>query len=256
MIFGIIFFLIPALLAGCTTSYNVATGEQESLLYGTDKETQIGDSLARQFEEQFKVVPDLDVNERVERILNRIAAVCDRKDLVYSIRVVEEEEVNAISLPGGYVYIFKGLFDQAKTDDQLAGVIAHEVGHITAKHSMKRLQAAYGYTLLQVLAVASRDTQVVQGTMAIMNTLFFAYSQQDEFQADKLAVRYLKRAGFDPQGMVEVLKILQKEQQKRSAGQFSYFRTHPHISERIAMSNQEIKGQIEFRDYLNLTGSE
>lgn len=245
-------FLWVCLLGGCTTEYNLATGKQETLLYGTEKEIKIGDAIVQQMEANYKFNIDFDVNERVQKILDRIVEVCDRKELVYTIKVIEEDKVNAVSLPGGYLYVFKGLLDQVKNDDQLAGVIAHEVGHITAKHAMKRLQAAYGYTLLQILAVSSGDREAASGTSAILTSIFFAHSREDEFEADKLAVKYTKKAGYDPSEMIIVLKILQEEDKKGPRKPISYFRTHPFIPERIAVVGREISGQIEFRDYLNL----
>ncbi|HQP09847.1 MAG TPA: peptidase, partial [Candidatus Omnitrophota bacterium] len=97
------------LLQGCTTEYNLATRREESLLYGTEKEVKIGEAIAPKIEEEYAVLSDVDVNERVEAILARIAAVCDRKDLVYFIKVLDDDPINAVSLPGGYVYVFRGL---------------------------------------------------------------------------------------------------------------------------------------------------
>ncbi len=243
-------------LSGCTTEYNLATNQEETLLFGTEKEIKIGDSVAAQFEEHYKVINDVDISERVQGIFDRIIAVCDRRELVYIIKVVEEESINAISLPGGYIYIFKGVIDKVDNDDQLAGVIAHEVGHIAAKHGMKRLQASYGYGILQALAIASGDARVATGVQAVYTSLFLAHSRQDEFEADRLGVRYLKRAGYDPNEMAGFLKKLKEENEKAPIRAKSYGRTHPYVAERIAIVNQASKGELEFKDYLNLIGSE
>ena len=165
---------------GCSTEYNLATHQEETLMYGTDKEVQIGDSMAAALDKQEKFLPDVDVNERLEGILNRLIEVVDRKDIIYSIKVIDEDEVNAFALPGGHVYIYKGLVDKLKTDDAIAGVLAHELGHVNARHGIKRLQASYGFMLLQVLAVGSQKAEVAQGVNALLPTVFVHYSRQDE----------------------------------------------------------------------------
>ncbi len=241
-------------LLGCATEYNLATGQQETLIYGTEKEISLGNSLSRRFEKHFKFMTDVDVNERVEKILKDITAVCDRKDLMYSIKVIDEDKVNAISLPGGYIYLYKGLIDKVKTDDELAAVIGHEVGHITARHAIKKLQAMYGYTLLQLATVSSGHGQMAPGFDIAFTAAFLQYSQEDEFLADKLGIKYAQEAGYDPKGMIDMLKVLKAQEEKGPAREFTYWRTHPFISQRISKANQEVSGQMNFRDYLNLTG--
>jgi predicted Zn-dependent protease len=255
-IFSMLLILFMVFLCGCTTEYNLATGQQESLMYGVEKEVKIGDAVAQSIEEQYKVITDVDINERVQKILDRMVPICDRKELVYTIKVLDEDIVNAVSLPGGYIYIFKGLLDRVKNDEQLASVIAHEIGHITAKHSLKRLQTSYGYLLLQVAAIGAGDPQVAQGINVIMTTVFLEYSRRDEFEADRLGVKYMKKAGYDSTQMIGMLELLRKEQDKTGPQPKNYFRTHPYVHERIAIVNQAITGQLDFKDYLKLMGND
>jgi len=238
-------------LTGCVTEYNLATKQEETLLYGTDKEVKIGETVAPKIEAKFKIVSDVDVNERVERILDSIVAVCDRKDLVYFIKVLDDDPINAVSLPGGYVYIFRGLLDKIENDDELAGVIAHEVAHITAKHGVKRMQNAYAAMIVQ-LAATQANGSVAQGTNLAITSLFLEHSQQAEFEADRLGVKYLKKAGYNPEGMIGFLEKLREEKSDARLRKFSYWKTHPNLSQRIGVVNQEITGTLEFRDYLNI----
>ena len=252
----IFYFLLSTLyFSGCSTEYNLATQQQETLIYGTDKEVSIGEAVSVRMEQQYDVVTDVDVNDRARRVLERITAVCDRKDIVYFIKVldIDKDTMNAVSLPGGYVYIFKELFDELETDDQIAGVVAHEVAHITARHSVKRIQNAYGAMILQGLAIQS-NAKVAQGVNFALISLFAEYSQQDEFEADRLGVKYLKKAGYDPNAMVQVLVKLREEQERSPARAYSYWRTHPFIPQRISVVNQAITGKLDFKDYLNLMG--
>lgn len=239
-------------LSGCTTEYNLATKQEETLIYSTEKEVKIGDAVAPQIEAQFKILTDIDVNERVQKILDRLVAVCDRKDIVYVVKVFDDDTLNAVSLPGGYVYVFRGILDKAQNDDQLAGVIAHEVGHITARHGVKRMQSAYAALALQVAASAGGGGQAAAATSLALTSLFLEYSQQAEFEADRLGVKYLKKAGYDPNAMADFLKIMQSEEAKSPPNPFSYWKTHPNLSQRISVSNQEVTGQLEFKDYLNM----
>ncbi len=241
---------------GCTTEYNLATKKQETLLYSEDKEIRIGDSVAEKIAKKYDFIEDVDANERAQRILDEIVAVSDRKNIPYFIRIIDDDPLNAVSLPGGYVYLFKGLLDKIENDDQLAGVIAHEVAHITARHSVKRLQNYYGAMLLQVAAIEAKNSQFAGGVGFAITSLFMEYSQDAEHEADSLSVEYLKRAGYDPEEMLGFLRILHVEHQESPRRPYSYWRTHPHIKQRIAVVNKAINGSINFKDYLNLVGEE
>ena len=243
-------------LMGCTTEYNLATQKQETLMYSSEREVKIGDKIAPKIEARYDIVTDIDVNERIERIFKKIVAVCDRKDLVYFVKIIDEDPINAVSLPGGYVYVFRGLIENAENDDQIAGVIAHEIGHITAKHGIKRMQNAYAAMAVQLAAMSSRGANVASGTNLALTSLFVEHTQQAEFEADRLSVKYLKKAGYDPAAMAEFLKIVKREKEKAPLRRFSYWKTHPNISQRISVVNQAVTGKLEFRDYLNLTGED
>ncbi len=257
LLFWFLFYgLCPMIFIGCETEYNSALHRQETLLYGDEKEKSLGASLALSIEKTVKIDTDVDINERVQKILKKIVAVCDRKELVYTIRVIDEDVMNAFSLPGGYIYIYKGLIDKMDNDDQLAGVIGHEVGHVVAKHALKRLQAAYGTTILEAAAIASSQGALAAGIDLTASSVFFLNSREDEFQADRLGVKYMKLAGYDPKQMKVMLVKLLKEQNKKGPQPMAYWRTHPYIPLRIARVDQEINGKDQFKDYLNLTGED
>ncbi len=253
-----LFLWIPAfagMTIGCSTEFNPATGRQETLM-GDEKEASIGASAALQVEKTMKMDLDVDVNERAERILRRIAAVADRKDLVYTIRVVNEDEMNAFSLPGGYVYLFRGLMDRIKSDDELASVVAHEVAHITARHAMKRLQGSYGALVMQGAAIATGDPALIASVGLGAPSILLVNSREDEFEADRLGVRYMRMAGYDPMQMKSMLGKLLKYQADKGPRRLVYWRTHPYIPQRMAQAAVEARGKAEFREYLNITGEE
>jgi len=236
-------------LLGCASEYNVATGRQDLIMFDTEAEIKMGQSVSRSLEEKYKPVKDYDLQAKVEEIGQKIVSVCDRKDINYRFKVLDDKEVNAVSLPGGYIYLFKGLTDKMKNDDEYAGVIAHEVGHVVAKHIIKKLQAALGYNLMNLLLIPIGNADAIQGANAAFAAVFLAYSQEDEFLADKLAVKYTQLAGYNPEG---VLTLLEKLKDQKEIREFSYWRTHPYITDRIAMVRSQLRGGMDFLDYINI----
>ncbi len=256
MIKPLLMTCVLLVLTSCSTEYNKATGRQESYMYGDDKEAALGASVALSVEKQMKINTEVDVNERVERIFDRLVAVCDRQDVVYTIRVIDDDTMNAFSLPGGYVYLFKGLIDRVKSDDELAGVIAHEIAHIVAKHALKRLQAAYGAMVLQGGAIASGQYGLAAGVGLTASSVLLANSRDDEFESDSLGVKYMRLAGYNTDGMRAMLGRLAENQAKEPPRPLSYWRTHPYLPQRMARANMASNGKGEFRDYLNTVGED
>lgn len=246
-------FLICLLLSGCSTEYNIVTGKEETYYYSTDKEVQIGESIARQVEEKYKLINDPLVQKRVEDIGKRIADVCDRKDINYHFKVLEDEEVNAVSLPGGFVYVNKGLIDKIANDDEMAGVLAHEVGHIVARHSIKKLQAIMGYSILRILTASIPRTAPAGNAADLAFTeIILGYSREDELLADQLGARYTKLSGYNPRGMITFLEKLQEINRRKPLRPKSYFKTHPYVPDRIRVVKQELGEKIDFTDYINI----
>ena len=250
LILILIFF--PFLLAGCATEYNLATKEEEWIYYSTDREVKLGQSIAKEVEKKYKFVDDPLIVKRVEDLGKKIVAVSDRKDINYYFYVLDEGDVNAASLPGGYVYINKGIIDKIANDDELACVLAHEVGHIVARHSVKKLQAMMGYSLLRILlAQAPGSGEVGASADIAFSQILLGYSREDELLADQLAARYAKLAGFNPYGMVTFLQKL-RSTDKYNLRPFSYFKTHPYVPDRIRIVKQELGENISFEDYINI----
>jgi MAF protein len=238
--------------AGCSSEYNIVTGEQESYIYSTDKEIAIGQSIAKAVQKEYEAYDDPLVQKRVEDIGKKIVAVCDRKEITYHFMVLDDDEVNAISLPGGYVYINKGLIEKVANDDELAGVLAHEIGHIVARHSIKKLQAVQGYTVLRLLVMAApKSGQVGTAADAAFTELLLGYSREDELLADQLGARYARLAGYDPKAMINFLKKLQEINRRKPAQPRSYYKTHPYVPDRVREVKKEIGEEIDFDDYIN-----
>jgi predicted Zn-dependent protease len=237
---AIIIILFSLSLSGCATIYNPATEREELILIDTASEVALGNNLAVQIERQYVLSKDVDLNKHVEEIGQRIASYSDRTDLQYHFKVVKNKEVNAFSTPGGYVYVHTGLL-KIVNDDELACVIGHEVGHIAAKHSVKKLQAQMGYNILMSLAFSRGRFHDLQRVINItFNLITQGYSREDEFLADKLGVKYTYKAGYEPQGMITFLNKLKEIEGRKPSAIEIILRSHPAISQRIKNTQDEI----------------
>jgi MAF protein len=245
--------LSAVFISGCSTEYNIVTGEEEMYYYSTDKEVAMGAAIDKQVREEYKAAEDPLMQKRVEDIGKKIASVCDRKEITYHFAVLQDDEVNAVSLPGGYVYVNSGLIEKVSSDDELAGVIAHEVGHIVARHSIKKLQAYQMYSILRLLTVATPQTaQAGAAADLAFEELLLGYGREDELLADQLGARYSKLAGYDPQGMISFLNKLQEVNRRQPLRPRSYYKTHPYIPDRIRVVKQELGQGMDFDDYINI----
>ena len=217
----------------------------------------MGRKLARLVEEELPLVLDEPLQQRVTAIGRRLAAVCDRRELSYRFLAVDEEDVNAFALPGGYIYVYRGLIDAAKSDDELAGVLAHEIGHVAARHSVKRYEAGLGAQLVQLAALAARRADAAQGLNIALRSAQLAYARQDELEADQLGVKYMKAAGFDPKAALTFLERLDERERgkthyvPRGVVRPLYARTHPFVPERIRAVKEALYGSADYIDYLN-----
>ncbi|MFH2137086.1 MAG: M48 family metalloprotease [Candidatus Omnitrophota bacterium] len=247
-------FSLIFILTGCAQRYyNVATHEEEIYFYSTEKEVKIGKSFSQQVEKNFDVEPDALIQKRITEIGKKIAQVCDRKEIDYYFKVLDEKDENAFALPGGYVYLLKGLWDKVEeSDDLIAAVLAHEIGHICARHSIKRTQQSMGYNALSILVAGGMNNAYARNKALVgINELLLSYSREDELQADRLSADYLKKAGYDPQAIIKVLQLLQKIQREKPV-HFAYVQTHPYITERMRAVRELINnGNIGFDDYIN-----
>lgn len=258
--------LIALGAAGCAvTSYNLATQRQETSFVSDEREVRIGASVAKQVEEELPPVEDAPLQERVRAIGERLAAVCDRREILYHCAVLQDPEeatapfINAFSLPGGYVYVQAGLLTIAQSDDALAAVIAHEIGHIAARHAVKRFQASVGVGVAQLLAMGvTRDARFQRGLQLAMGQVFLAHAREEELEADRLSVKYLQAAGFDPEAIVGVLEKLREVHRKeppRAMGarlvRPNYAMTHPYVADRLRVVKQALYGRADFTDYIN-----
>jgi len=240
-IFLIIPFFLFFLLAGCVTIYNPATQKKETLLIDTRSEVSLGRNMDMQVQSQFQVLSDPWKQNRLDNIGQKIAAASDRQDLIYHFKIIKDAELNAFTIPGGYIYVNSGLMERA-SDDELACVIAHEIGHTAARHTVKKIQAILGYQIvMNIVMSANNNKSTIQAMDIVFSLASLGYGRQDETLADKLAVKYARKAGFNPYGMVTFFEKLKKEAEEKGANfNLVFLSSHPPIDERIKNVKNEI----------------
>lgn len=243
---SLLLFVLILFLNGCTTFYNPATERRETILINTQDEIALGKDVDAQIKKQLKILKNPLMQQRLDNLGHRVAVLSDRQDITYHFNIVNDRELNAFAVPGGFVYVNKGLMD-ISTDDELACVLGHEIGHLAARHSVKRIQAQLGYQILiSIVLGASGNKPIVEATDIVFNLVNLGYSRQDEFLADKLAVKYAKRAGYNPSAMITFFKKLKKEADKKGKGfNLVFLSSHPPIEERI----KRVEDEIAFSSY-------
>lgn len=206
-------------------------------------EIKLGTQLHRQATKKFRLT-DVGLS-RVERIGQRVARTSARANLLYKFHVIESREINGLSLPGGHIYITTGLLKIAN-DNELASVLAHEVGHIAARHSLKTLKKRQEYndfakSIGEITSIAGdigRELGEMLG-QGVGEGFLLIHSREEEREADYLGVRGMAKAGFDPQGMVTMFQKLQRVEGQPNLP-VSWFSDHPDVQERIDNTRYEI----------------
>jgi predicted Zn-dependent protease len=200
-----------------------------------DKEMQIGRQLALEVEQQAKMVDDPVITEYVNRVGQNVVLHSDAK-IPFTIKVIDSDEVNAFALPGGFFFVNKGLILAADNESELAGVMAHEIAHVAARHAMENQGkgAALQYGMLAGIIfggpIASTVLQNGGGILGALSMLKFSRGAEEE--ADKLGVQYLYAAGYDPQGMSTMFEKLASQNKKKPGTLAKLFSSHPQSLDR------------------------
>ncbi|MBI4277446.1 MAG: M48 family metalloprotease, partial [Armatimonadetes bacterium] len=207
-----------------------------------DEEIRLGQQYARQLEQQFRVVNDAATTARVQRIGKEVAAASERPNLPYTFKVLDLDGPNALALPGGFIYVTKGMMKFVRTDHELAAVLAHEVQHVVRRHNiemMRRQGQAQFYSIL--IGVLARSADVVTGARMIATAFLSAYTREMEREADLLAIVTLQRTKYTPVAVLTLMERLAREELLSPQPDPGVFRDHPRVSERIAYIEAELK---------------
>lgn len=202
------------------------------------QEVQMGQDYSQQINAQLPIVSDPEANRYINVLGDQIASKTSRADLDWHFYIVDSKEVNAFAVPGGYVYVNRGLIERTSNMDELAGVLGHEIGHVVRRHSIKQMEKEQGANVGITLACVLTSICNNQAAGALINVggtaVFARFSRQDEAEADQEAVTNTIRAGINPNGIVTMFEKLIAERKSQPSAVAGFFATHPLEEDRIA----------------------
>jgi predicted Zn-dependent protease len=206
-----------------------------------DQEWQLGNQLAAQVQQQVRLINDPVALSYVRSVGERIHAQTPLADRPFNFYIVDDPEVNAFSLPGGHIYVNRGLIDRADKADELAAVLAHEISHVVARHAIKQAQQAQEINALGSILLGNNPNALSQlAAQVLAGGAMARFSRADEKQADDMGLDLMYRAGYDAHGMLDFFNKLLAMEQGGDNAVTRFFRDHPGTSDRIA----DIQGRI------------
>jgi predicted Zn-dependent protease len=237
------FPLLAAVISLVACATNPVTGDRELALVSESQEIQIGREVAAQAEQQFGLVDDAALQAYVHRLGFQLAQASERPELPWAFRVIDDPTPNAFAAPGGYIFITRGLLALLRNEAELVSVLGHEIGHVTARHSVAMMSRAQLAQLGLGIGSMISPTVAQFGDLAAggLQLLFLSYGRDAERQADDLGYRYALEQGYDVREMVKVFAVLQ--QSAEMAGQSpvpSWLASHPYPEDRIARIDKRL----------------
>lgn len=245
------FFFLSCLLifistmSGC--AMNPVSGRPEMVLVSVEQEKQIGAEEAKKVEQQMGLLDEEKVTDYLNTLGQRLASESPRKDISYEFHLVDMTEPNAFALPGGYVYVTRGLLVLVNSEDELAGVVGHEIGHVAARHSVQQISKQGPFAM--VFGVVSGVTGLVSPVVGNLvggigqfaqSLVFSPYSRSQETEADEVGQEIEARAGWNPSGLPAFLTTLEREVELTSKDHQkpSFFDSHPATPDRVAKTTE------------------
>jgi predicted Zn-dependent protease len=226
---------LPLAVAAAACATNPVTGQHQFSLMSEDQERQIGQQQDVQIRREMGVYDDRDLQQYVDGIGQRLAQVSERPSLAWHFTVVDVPAVNAFALPGGYVYITRGILPFLDNEAQLAGVLGHEIGHVTARHAAQQYSRSTGANLGLILGsiLVPQAAPLASIGQSGLGLIFLKNGRDDESQADALGAQYASRAGWDPDGVRQMLTTLGRIEEQSDRGVPNWLATHPAADDRV-----------------------
>src|SRR5256712_4579176 len=241
---------------GCAV--NPATGSRQLMLISESQEIAMGRDYDKQVAASIGLDPDSGLQRYMQQCGARRAPASERPNLPWSFRVVDDPVVNAFALPGGFIYVTRGILAHLNSEAELAGVVGHEIGHVPARHSASQMtKQQLAQVGLVVGSIASSEFGRYAGLASqALGVLFLKYSRDNERQADDLGLRYMRRVNYDPREMPHVFEMLARVSQAQGGGRVpEWLATHPDpenrrgpIAQEIAALPQNFSGTAVNRD--------
>jgi predicted Zn-dependent protease len=239
----LVLLLLAAVIALAACATNPVTGDRELALVSESQEIQIGRNVAVDAERQFGLVENVALQAYVDRLGSQLAQASERPELPWTFRVADDPTPNAFAAPGGFIFITRGLLALLRNEAELVSILGHEIGHVTARHSVAMMSRAQLAQLGLGIGSMISPTAAQFGDLAAggLQLLFLSYGRDAERQADDLGYRYALEQGYDVREMVNVFAALQQSAQM--AGQSpvpSWLASHPYPKDRIARINKRL----------------
>lgn len=237
-------FALLLQLAGCAV--NPATGRSNFVMMSEQQELDLGRRYNQQILKQNPRYADEKLQAYVQQVGERVAKSSHRNQLAYQFSVVDSPDINAFALPGGYIYIHRGLLAYLNSEAELAAVLGHEIAHVTARHSVQQQSQSTAWSVLgQAVAIGTGVGAAADVTGVLGSAFVRGYGRDMELEADGLGAQYLARSGYDPQAMIEVVKVLKNQEvfsrdqaarrgeAQPAGGYHGLFDTHPDNDRRL-----------------------
>ncbi len=235
---SLIISLIFSICSGCAT--NPITGQKEFIIISETQELAIGQQYAPEIEKQMGGrIENESLGNYIDSIGQKIVRVSHRQDLDYHFTAVNDKTINAFALPGGYIFITRGMLENLQSESQLASILAHEVTHVVARDSANVMSNQIGISILLSSVTSEETSQSVLLVTDMTNQILgLRYSREDEYTADLGGLDYMIQAGYNPYAMVETMQILHSQEKSRP---IEFFSTHPSPQNRIEYIIEEIE---------------
>ena len=227
-------------------------------LYSLEREIALGKGLAQEVERSSKLIDDPVVTEYVNRVGQNLVRNSDAR-VPFTIKVIDSDEVNAFALPGGFFYVNSGLILAADEESELAGVMAHEIAHVAARHATRQMTRAQWANIgtIPLIFVGGGIGYAVRSAAGLgLPLTFLSFSRSFESEADYLGLQYMYKAGYDPNAFVQFFEKLQAREKKKPGTLAKAFSTHPQTPDRITKSQDEISKILPARAQYVVTTSE
>src|SRR5277367_4370712 len=226
--------------------------------YSLEKEIALGKGMAQQVERQAKIIEDPVISEYINRVGQNLVRNSDAK-VPFTIKVIDTEDVNAFALPGGFFFVNSGLILKADTEAELAGVMAHEIAHVAARHGTRqatRGEIAQLSTIPLIFLGGWTGYGIRQAASVLIPVGFLQFSRQFEGEADMLGLQYMYKTGYDPEAFVDFFEKIQSLEKKKPGTVSKFFSTHPPTEDRIVAAQKNIQEMLKARPEYVVTTSE
>lgn len=217
-------------------------------LASTQQEVELGRQYATQLNSQLPIVQDAEISRYINALGNQIARAADDRGLDWQFYVVNDASINAFAVPGGFIYVNRGLIERAGTLSELAGVLGHEIAHVTERHSMEQMRDAeranIGVTAICLFTGVCENAITGTAINVAAGAAFASFSRKDESEADRVGIQHIVRAGISPRGVPRMFERLLAERSRNPSAVETWFSSHPLEEDRIR-STQAIIAQYD-----------